>query len=487
MSEENAASTSGGSGRNVLPKKCFQDPVHGPIELHPLLVKIIDTPQFQRLRNIKQLGATYFVYPGASHNRFEHCIGTCHLAGELARHLQAQHPELIDDKDILCVEIAGLCHDLGHGPFSHLFDNKFLPRVGITKLKHEEVSCKMFDHLMETNQHLEGHFTDADLNMDEDLDFIKEIITGPLNDEKSSWNYRGRPREKGFLYEIVSNGPYKVDVDKWDYFARDSYHLGIKNSFDHKRFMKFLKVLKVGEDTHICQRDKEYLNLYEMFHVRSSLHRRAYQHRVCSAIDAMICDALVVANKHICFPGKDGKMLMISETITDMVAFEKLTDNVLLQILHADNRCDFMVEAQHILNRILRRDLYDYVGHSKLRAIASEAIPKCFEAEAEIAGLDQNKELKKDDIVVNVRSFDFCMGKENPLDHFMFYNKDKPDTAFQIPTDEISDMLPQTFQDHEIQVFSKDPKKSGKIKECFQRWCRHKGYPGPLKRRNLAH
>lgn len=53
----------------------FNDPIHGHMEIHPLLVKIIDTPQFQRLRHIKQLGGAYFVYPGASHNRFEHSIG----------------------------------------------------------------------------------------------------------------------------------------------------------------------------------------------------------------------------------------------------------------------------------------------------------------------------------------------------------------------------------------------------------------------------
>lgn len=95
--------------------KVFNDTIHGHIEVHPLCVKIIDTPQFQRLRNIKQLGGCYHVFPGASHNRFEHCIGTCHLAGKLVRSLQKRQPELeITDEDILCVRIAGLCHDLGN-------------------------------------------------------------------------------------------------------------------------------------------------------------------------------------------------------------------------------------------------------------------------------------------------------------------------------------------------------------------------------------
>ncbi|XP_076810033.1 deoxynucleoside triphosphate triphosphohydrolase SAMHD1-like isoform X4 [Clavelina lepadiformis] len=433
MSEENAAisrSSSGGSGRTVLPKKCFQDPVHGPIELHLLLVKIIDTPQFQRLRNIKQLGTTYLIYPGASHNRFEHCIGTSHLAGELARTLQDKHPDLVDDNDVLCVEIAGLCHDLGHGPYSHVFDDKFLPQVcPDTNWKHEKGSCAMLDHLMEQNN-LKDALEAAGLTMPRDFQFIKEMIAGPLNPENQlsfkDWPYEGRTKAKGFLYEIVSNDVNKVDVDKWDYFARDYYHLGIKNSFDHKRFMHFLKVLQVGEDTHICQRDKEYWNLLEMFHVRSSLHRRACKHRVRSTIDAMICDALVLADQHIKISGKDGIMRSISKSIDDMVAYEKLTDN-----------------------------------HSKIPG--------------EIAELDVDKELRKEDIVVNDFYIDYCMGAKNPCDHYWFYSKDEPNTPRRINKDEISDMFPKTFQDWGIQVFCKEPTKFKKVKQCFQKWCQSEG------------
>uniref|UniRef100_A0A3Q3C9N3 HD/PDEase domain-containing protein n=1 Tax=Haplochromis burtoni TaxID=8153 RepID=A0A3Q3C9N3_HAPBU len=120
----------------------FNDPIHGHIELHPLLVKIIDTPQFHRLRNIKQLGGVYFVYPGASHNRFEHSIGVAYLAGELAKALKVKQPELhISERDVLCVQIAGLCHDLGHGPFSHFFDGMFMPEAGDKKWKVILIPC----------------------------------------------------------------------------------------------------------------------------------------------------------------------------------------------------------------------------------------------------------------------------------------------------------------------------------------------------------
>ena len=133
--------------------KLIYDPLHGYIDLHPTCLKIIDTPEFQRLRDIKQLGACYWVFPGASHNRFEHSIGVAFLSKELLRNITWNQPELAPhiDQYGLAIEIAGLCHDLGHGPFSHAFDDHFLSHhlpSDSPWRRHEYRSGMMLAHLV---------------------------------------------------------------------------------------------------------------------------------------------------------------------------------------------------------------------------------------------------------------------------------------------------------------------------------------------------
>lgn len=101
--------------------KTFNDVVHGYVELADVSVCIVDTPEFQRLRDVRQLGGVQAVYPCAGHSRFEHVLGTAHTAREFITQLAARQPELgITARDMLCVEVAGLIHDLGHGLLSHL-------------------------------------------------------------------------------------------------------------------------------------------------------------------------------------------------------------------------------------------------------------------------------------------------------------------------------------------------------------------------------
>uniref|UniRef100_A0A8C2ARA7 HD domain-containing protein n=1 Tax=Cyprinus carpio TaxID=7962 RepID=A0A8C2ARA7_CYPCA len=149
--------------------------IHSKFDLK-LLAYTCDTPQFQRLRHIKQLGTKYLVYPGATHTRFEHSLGVAYLAECLLKTLHENQPELnITKQDFLCVQIAALCHDMGHGPFSHLFDGMFIP-------EHEQASVDMF-HCMRKKNGLDKEMERYGLNLDEDIKFIEELILKGQNDK----------------------------------------------------------------------------------------------------------------------------------------------------------------------------------------------------------------------------------------------------------------------------------------------------------------
>ncbi|XP_044520270.1 deoxynucleoside triphosphate triphosphohydrolase SAMHD1 isoform X2 [Gracilinanus agilis] len=432
--------------------KVFNDPIHGHIELHPLLIKIIDTPQFQRLRYIKQLGGSYYVFPGASHNRFEHSLGVGYLAGYLVRTLQEKQPELqITNRDILCVQIAGLCHDLGHGPFSHMFDGRFIPLARPElNWRHENASVKMFEHLVNANG-IEDVMRNYGLVPEEDICFIKEQIEGSLDstEENSQWLKKGRPQEKNFLYEIVANKRNGIDVDKWDYFARDCHHLGIQNNFDHKRFIKFARVCKVDKMTHICTRDKEVGNLYDMFHTRNCLHRRAYQHKIGNIIEKMITDAFLKADPYIQIEGSGGKKYKLSTAIDDMEAYTKLTDNIFLEILHSTD--PNLAEAREILQKVECRKLYKFVGETqptgtdKITVEEYDQLPKSV-AESKPENIPLPVELKAEDFVVDV-----------------------------------SQLLPEKFAEQLIRVYCKktDKQSLDTAAQYFVQWCINKNFTKP--------
>ncbi|XP_077937810.1 deoxynucleoside triphosphate triphosphohydrolase SAMHD1 isoform X2 [Gasterosteus aculeatus] len=467
-----------------VPSTVFNDPIHGHMEMHPLLIRIIDTPQFQRLRHIKQLGGAYFVFPGASHNRFEHSLGVAHLAGELVRALKRRQEDLdIDDRDVLCVQIAGLCHDLGHGPFSHMFDRKFIPkaRPGLT-WKHEKASVEMFDHLVEVNK-LEPVMREHGLVLPEDLDFIKELMD-PKDPEdpkdpkdpkkKLKWSYEGRLENKSFLYEIVSNKRNAIDVDKWDYFARDCYHLGIKNNFDYGRCLMFARVCEVDGQKQICFRDKEVEDLYDMFYTRICLHRRAYQHKAANIVETMITKAFLKADGDILFEGSGGQMFKLSETINDMEAYTKVTDNVFEQILNSSS--DELEASRKILQDVVCRRFYKCIGQAlptkptnEMEASWKDGLAQC---------VTQGVDLNREDIIIDVINLNYGMKEKNPINSVRFYRKDHPDKGFRISKNQVFGFLSEKFTKELIRVYCKklDSESLEAAKNNFDRWCDHNNF-----------
>ncbi|KAH9490942.1 SAM domain and HD [Bulinus truncatus] len=444
------------------PLKCMKlycDPIHGHIELHPACQMIVDTPQFQRLRFIKQLGMVYYAYPGASHNRFEHSLGVCHLAGEFARSLQQNQPYLgITDKDILCIQIAGLCQDLGRGPFSRLYTDYFMPAVQSSK-QFKKPCLEMFNHLIEVNN-LEDKLKHFGLG-DEDILFIRENISGPHPTGSTGWPLKGRREDQAYLYEIVSNKRNGIDVYKWDYLARDCHHLGLANNFDSLRYMKFARVVEEDGEVQICMRDKEIGNLYSMFYTRYSLEKCAYKHKVISGIEIMVTEALIMANDHVTYPGKDNKAVKLSECCEDMFAYTELTDNVLFKILYTPGDHPDLNSAKVLINRIFKRDLYKCVHESKPMKQSDSQIGRKTEETLQDEIISQigdtyMKAMCKENIIVKKVVFDFGMKDTNPVERMKVYSKNEPHRArHSVKTESSIIMTPETFKEMRVRVYSR--------------------------------
>lgn len=213
--------------RKVSKKKIVRDAVLGTYELTPLEVNLIDTPFIQRLRCISQNALACLTYPSATHNRFEHSLGVSKMADGMAIALKDE----IDETTRLELRIAGLLHDIGHGPFSHASEEIIGQLMDVKKIldadsrfspskPHEMITHK----LLQTNS-FRDFFNDL-LKLygktGVNLDNISNMIIGSMDD----------PNKEQYKADII-NGAF--DADKLDYLIRDSYFTGIKMAVDVER------------------------------------------------------------------------------------------------------------------------------------------------------------------------------------------------------------------------------------------------------------
>ena len=229
--------------------KIINDPVYGFIKIpYDLIFDLIEHPLFQRLRRIRQLGLTHFVYPGANHSRFQHAVGAMHLMG-LAIEVIRSKGHTISDEEARAVTIAILLHDIGHGPFSHSLEHSLIKNT-----THEEISLLLMEQL---NKEFRG-----------ELSMAIEI-------------FRNRYPKK-FLHQLVSS---QLDMDRLDYLKRDSFFTGVTEGvIGSDRIIKMLNVL----NDQLVVEEKGIYSIEKFLIARRLMYWQVYLHRTVVASEQVL-------------------------------------------------------------------------------------------------------------------------------------------------------------------------------------------------------
>ncbi len=231
--------------------KFFRDPVHGqisydavdllgpppPIGERPdvalswLIRRLIDCPEFQRLRHIRQNGLVNLIYHGAENSRFGHSMGVCHLAREMYQRIVRNMGEPIDPRRRLATCAAALLHDIGHGPFSHILE-EILTSCGIP-FNHEWMTRRLLLEAPDGGAAAGVHATLRQI----DSEFPGEVALYINKKWRDAYNSEHKLVDH-WSYKIVSS---QMDADRLDYLLRDAYFAGIKgHSFDLQRLLDML-------------------------------------------------------------------------------------------------------------------------------------------------------------------------------------------------------------------------------------------------------
>lgn len=252
-------------------KKIFNDPVYGFISIpYGILFDLIEHPFFQRLRRIKQVGLTHYVYPGALHTRFHHALGAMHLMTEAIEVLRSKKVD-ISRKEARAVSIAILLHDIGHGPFSHALEHT------LVNAHHEELSVLFMEEL---NEQFSGQ-----------LDLALEIFQDQY--------------KKRFLHQLVSG---QLDVDRLDYLNRDSFFTGVSEGvIGYDRIIKMLAV-RNGE---LVVEQKGTYSIEKFLIARRLMYWQVYLHKTSLVSEQMLIRCL----KRAKMLAAKGKKLHVSRAL----------------------------------------------------------------------------------------------------------------------------------------------------------------------------
>ena len=317
-------------------RKIINDPVYGFISIPgDFVFDLIEHPWFQRLRNIKQLGLTSFVYPGANHSRFQHGLGALHLMDMAISTLRSKGVSISQsEEEAACIAI--LLHDAGHGPFSHALENSIID--GIT---HEDLSLLLMRKLNETYS---GK-----------LDLAIEIFMG---------NYHRR-----FLHDLISG---QMDMDRLDYLRRDCFFTGvIEGAVGSERIIRMLNVV----DDSLVIEEKGIYSLEKFLIARRLMYWQVYMHKTVLSAECLLVNILkrakTLALKGIDIYATPALRFFLYNKVSreDLYADNNFTPGLIASNFTRLDDSDILVSAKYwvdhsdkilsdLSRRMIQRDLY---------------------------------------------------------------------------------------------------------------------------------
>jgi len=267
-------------------RKNINDPVYGFITIpSDLVFDVMEHPYVQRLRRIKQLGLTYYVYPSAHHTRFQHALGGMHLMIQAIKVLQSKGIG-ISEEEAEGAALAILLHDIGHGPFSHTLEQSI-----VTDLNHEDLSILFMEAL---NHKFQSRLKTA-----------FQIFTGVY--------------PKKFLHQLVSS---QLDMDRLDYLSRDSFFTGVNEGVISTD--RIINTLTVSNDELVVE-GKGIYSIEKFIIARRLMYWQVYLHRAVLSADMMLVNLLRRA-KYLC---ENGEILFATPTFTKFLRNRVLKANFL--------------------------------------------------------------------------------------------------------------------------------------------------------------
>lgn len=351
-----------------MSKKLIRDAVHGDIEMGPLEVEIMDTPEFQRLRGIKQLGAAYLVFPSAVHTRFEHSLGTSWMAHRMVEAIRRWY-RLPDDEEKL-IRVAALVHDIMHIPFGHTLEDerRVLPR-------HDKDEARLNYFLRETTV---GRILDREGIQDQIIALLGTDIVGGA-----------------------------ISADLLDYLRRDTYFCGLAQYYDPRIFESFTLEngrLVINLEKHGMLRRDALSELVNLLRIRYTLSERVYFHHTKISSGAMISKAVELALREG-FNPED---------------LRNLKDETLMWILR--ERYAQNATVAHLLNRLESRQLYRAcyvltvdIGEQRRQEVVDRFHYSIDQREAAETSIAEAAGIRAQDIIIYCPSFGMSLPEAEVL------------------------------------------------------------------------